>query len=222
MTTTTATITAAQLASLLSLHVYASTDKVTPVLGVIQIQRHGHTLEAMVTDRYCLAFAKYELDATQHDEDTDEPVYIDAATAKQFLPMVKKARGTEPATIYDGKINLYLSEIVIPLTDGNGRFKADSYPPVRRLVPDNLEEYAANPAGIVSLRPSFVAKLTKVILPGQGRKPRNSGEDPWRFHVAMMNDDAMGNTKPAPVVCEPITKDGGEVLVMIQPNLLTK
>jgi len=90
---------------------------------------------------------------------------------------------------------------------------------VRKLIPDSLDDYAANPAGIVSLRPSYVAKLSKVILPGQGRKSRSSGEDPWRFHIAT-RDDAMGNAKPAPVVCEPIAKDGGTVLVMIQPNLL--
>ena len=222
---TAATITAAQLASLLSLHVYASNDKVTPVLGLIQIQRHGHTLEATVTDRYCLAFAKYELNPDTHDDDTDEPVFVEATVAKQFLPMVKKAEGTAPVTIDAEAIRVAPISygqlgVVIPLTDGDGRFKANSYPPVRKLIPDSLDDYAANPAGIVSLRPSYVAKLSKVILPGQGRKSRASAEDPWRFHVAT-RDDAMGNSKPAPVVCEPIAKDGGTVLVMIQPNMLT-
>lgn len=208
MVQTTATLNAKQLASLLSLHVYASPDKVTPAIMFIQIQRVGHTLEALVTDRYSLARGRYPLNDEQHDEDTDEPVYLSAAVAKQYLPLIKKADPHAAAVI--GWDTIEAAGIVIPLAPNPGRF-----PAINNLIPDNLAEHAANPAGVVSVKPSYVAKLTKIVLPGIGWKAGRS-DDPWRFYIGADVD----NGKPKPIVCEPIVKDGGEVIVMIQPNLM--
>ena len=218
MTITTASINAKQLVSLMSLHVFASTDKVTPVLGLIHIQRVGHTLEVSVTDRYCFASGHYPLDSDQHDEDTDEPVFLSADTARQFLPMVKKVDSNAIVVIGENVIYVDHAAITIPLTQTTNKF-----PAVQRLLPTSLEEHVATPAGIVSIRPSYVAKLTKIILPGQGWKTNRGAEDPWIFYVgADPENELSSKARPRPVVCEPIVKDGGTVLVMIQPNLMKR
>jgi hypothetical protein len=217
-----ANITASELQSLMSLHIFSGTDKVTPILSHLQITRSDDQLTVLTTDRYCLARGVYPVD-TIHDPDetdgtpdeTDGTVYLSLDTIKSFFPIVKKERPNTMVTVTDWQITVHgMTDTIIPVGQVTSTF-----PPVDRLIPDDVDAKPEEPAGLVSLNPQFVAKLAKVLLP---IAEKHDSSRPWRFTIGT-EQNAMGNPKPAPVLCVPMHRDEQpDIVVMIQPNLLTR
>lgn len=207
-----ANITANQLVSVMSLHVFASTDDVTPVIQTLQLRREGGQLVVHTTDRYCLARGVYDVD-TEHDTgDVDGDVYLSAKVAKSFLPMVKKVNPHAMVVIDGETITVKgVSDIVVPLEVNPTNYKTSTYPPVDRLIPEDVHAKPTNPTGMVSIKPDYVTRLSKVILPTVVKQDRNQ---PWIFTI-----DADENGKPKPMVCVP-RECGDQIVVLIQPNII--
>ncbi len=199
-------ITANQLVSLMSLHVFASTEDIAPVTQMLRLRREGEQLVVHTTDRYCLARGIYDVD-TDHSDTPDEAelmeVYLNAKTAKSFLPMVKKVNRNAMVIVDDETITVKANpDIVIPLDTIKS-----TYPPVEKLIPEDVDAPPAQPSGMVSFRPDFVAKLSKVILPTVGK---HDPHKPWIFTIAETRK---------PIICRPTVRDSGDIVVMIQPNI---
>jgi hypothetical protein len=191
----------------MSLHVFASTDNfpTTQVIQNLQLRREGDQLVVHTTDRYCLARGIYDVD-TDHSKAPDEAelveVYLNAKTAKSFLPMVKKVGPNAMVVIDDETITVKANpDIVIPLET-----ITSSYPAVDKLIPEDVHAAPAQPSGMVSFRPDFVAKLSKVILPTMAKQDRNQ---PWIFSIAETRK---------PIICRPVVC-GDQIVVLIQPNI---
>lgn len=210
-----ANITAKELQSLMSLHIFSGTDKITPILSHLQITRSDDQLTVLTTDRYCLARGVYPVDTIHDPDEPDGTVYLSLDTIKSFFPIVKKEPTNTMVTITDEQITVHgMTDTVIPVAQVTSTF-----PPVDRLIPDDVDARPEEPAGVVSLNPQFVAKLAKVLLPIAGK---HDSSRPWRFTIGT-EQNAMGNPKPAPVLCVPMHRDEQpNIVVMIQPNLLTR
>jgi hypothetical protein len=149
----------------------------------------------------------YDLDVdTSETYDTEKfPIrFIDEKDARAFLPMVKKLDKQDYAYVTDNGIELSNGS-VIAWSSVKG-----SYPPVDRLF--NAETTDKTPRQL-SIKPGYIARLEKIVSPSVSRTWK---DDPWIF--------TFGETdtgKPAPVRCVPISRDGGEIEVLIQPNHLT-
>lgn len=202
-----ANITANQLVSVMSLHVFASTDDVAPVIQTLQLRREGGRLVVHTTDRYCLARGVYDVDVEHDTGDVDGDVYLSAKVAKSFLPMVKKVN-PHAMVVIDGETITVKGnpDIVIPLET-----ITQTYPPVDRLIPEDVHAKPTNPTGMVSIKPDYVTRLSKVILPTVVKRDRN---EPWIFTI-----DADENGKPKPMVCVP-RECGDQIVVLIQPNII--
>lgn len=202
-----ANITANQLVSVMSLHVFASTDDVAPVITTLQLRRKGEQLVVHTTDRYCLARGVYDVDVEHDSGDVEGDVYLSAKTAKSFLPMVKKINGNAMVIVDDETITVKAGpDIVIPLET-----IAQTYPPVDRLIPEDVHAKPTSPTGMVSIKPDYITRLSKVILPTMHRQDRNQ---PWIFTI-----DAGEGGKPKPMVCIP-RECGDQIVVLIQPNII--
>jgi len=197
----------AQVASLLSLSAFASRDQVTPVLTQIAVQRRGDKLWVWATDRYAVIRGVYPLDVdTSETYDTEKfPIrFIDEKNARAFLPMVKKLDKRGYAYVTDNGIELDNGSVIV-WSDVKG-----SYPPVDRLFDKETTETAPRQ---LSIKPGYIARLERIISPSFSRTWR---DDPWIF--------TFGETdtgKPAPIHCVPLSRDGGKIDVLIQPNHLT-
>jgi hypothetical protein len=197
----------AQVASLLSLNVFASRNKVTPMLMQVAIQRRGDKLWVWATDRYAVVRGVYPLDVdTSEPYDMEESMirFIDEKDARAFLPMVKKL---------DGKGYAYVTQNGIELSNGSMVTWSNvtgSYPPVDKLFAKEKTDTAPRQ---LSIKPGYVARLEKIVSPSVSRKWQN---DPWIFTFAETDTG-----KPAPIHCVPLSRDGGEIDVLIQPNHLT-
>lgn len=207
-----ANITVNQLISLMSLHVFASTDDVTPVIQTLQLRRKGEQLVVHTTDRYCLARGIYDVDVEHDSGDVEGDVYLSAKTAKSFMPMVKKINGNAMVIVDDETITVKAGpDIVIPLEVNPTNYKTSTYPPVDRLVPGDVHAKPTSPTGMVSIKPDYITRLSKVVLPTMHRQDRNQ---PWIFTI-----DAGEGGKPKPMVCIP-RECGDQIVVLIQPNIM--
>jgi hypothetical protein len=143
---------------------------------------------------------------TSETYDTEEfPVrFIDEKDARAFLPMVKKLDKRGYAYVTDNGIEL-----------SNGSVIAWSSVTGKYPVLDKLFEKEAAPTAPrqLSIKPGYIARLEKIISPSVSRTWK---DDPWIF--------TFGETdtgKPEPIHCVPLSRDGGEIDVLIQPNHLT-
>jgi len=197
----------AQVASLLSLSAFASRDQVTPVLMQIATQRRGDKLWVWATDRYAVVRGVYPLDVdTPKTYNTEEfPIrFIDERNARSFLPMVKKLDKRGFAYVTDNGIELDNGSVIV-WSDVKG-----SYPPVDKLFAKEKTDTAPRQ---LSIKPTYIARLERIISPSVSRVWK---DDPWIF--------TFGETdtgRPAPIHCVPLSRDGGEIEVLIQPNHLT-
>ncbi len=197
----------AQVASVLSLSVFASRDKITPMLMQLAVQRRGDKLWVWATDRYAVVRGVYPLDVgTPKTYDIEESMirFIDEKDARAFLPMVKKLDKRGYAYVTDNGIELSNGSVVA-WSNVTG-----SYPPVDRLFAKEKTDTAPRQ---LSIKPGYVARLEKIISPSVSRVWK---DDPWVF--------TFGETdtgRPAPIHCVPLSRDGGEIDVLIQPNHLT-
>lgn len=197
-------ITNSQLASVLSLAIFASADTIPSISAIthVSLRQHDGKLRVMATDRYCAVRADYEL--SREDLATGQPVYLAAKTAKSFLPMIKKLSKNGVAEIAGDRIDLEDGTTIPLVADGF------SYPAVDRLF-DN--EYGESAPEQLSIRPAFIARLAQVIMPENGKPDKDL---PWIFRFRN-----AGNGKPGPVLCTPGGNRGDDMAVLIQPNLIT-
>lgn len=166
--TTTISLSREQFASLASVGYAASTDDVTPVIQTVSLSStHDGRIVALATDRYVIAEAAY----TPYDVEGDEldnllihaPFLLKAA--KSFP--AKRGQSTPlKITVSDEDEDGLGREIEITDYDTKmtSREIKGNYPPVARLMPDELPKDVDRFAGW-ALNPSKIAQLAKVIPP---------------------------------------------------------
>ena len=209
---TTAFVTPAQLASVLTLRKSASTDSVTPAIGVIRVEIDdaARTLTAVSTDRYRVTRLVLPL---QGDDTATGGVFFFHPSE---LETVVKAAGKDYLNAPLIKVHSPLEAemgVTLELIHTGTSFMAAPYranfPPVERLMdgerPDDL------PSGI-ALKGSFLAALKELRFPGE--TPRKAADAAWK-----LSTKATANGKPGPVMFQ---RESGKSTLeyFLQPNLL--
>jgi len=198
------------LASIHSLGIGTSKDDITPVLTQIGLTREGDALRAMVTDRYIVLTGKYS-DAEFDGWEEGETILVDPKALKSVID-IKKAdthRDTVLVTIHnDGVTGSVYATINSATRVDLGKVSA-TFPPVMNLFPRGTE---ATGSGVVNIKPSFIAKLAKV-LPPEARPERDRV---WRFEFRSIEN----SEKPQPVYAVYSNGDTYELEALIQPNLV--
>lgn len=166
--TTTISISREQFASLASVGYAASSDDVTPVIQVVSLSTsHDGRIVALATDRYVIAEATY----TPYDVEGDEldnllihaPFLLKAAKA---FPAKRGNSTPLKITVNDEDEDGLGREIEITDYDTKmtSREVKGNYPPVARLLPDELPKEVNGFTGW-ALNPAKIAQLAKVIPP---------------------------------------------------------
>lgn len=209
------TITNQQLSSILSLHIFVSTEKMGLSIETLNMYQKWGTLHVMATDRYCAAWGQYDL----HHEITDtsvesDPVRIDGKTAKEFFPIVKKLNPNGFAVITESGVTL-LNGMVIPLST-----ITSTYPDISKLFA-NWEKNEDKRVDQLTVNVNYLAKLAKIVLPTMGKK---STVDQWQLNfggvTAVICQIVGGVTavkKWAAIRCVPNVRNSGTVEVLVQP-----
>jgi hypothetical protein len=200
------TITNQQLASILSLHVFVSPDKLHHSIETLHIYQKWGTLHVMATDRYCAAWGQYDLhpDITDTSVESD-PVRIDLKTAKEFFPVVKKLNPNGFAIITESGVTLE-NGMVIPLST-----IATTYPNLAKLF-ESWEEQEDKRVDQLVVNVNYLAKLAKIVLPTMGKK---NTVDQWQLNFGGVTAVKSWGA----IRCMPNVADSGIVQVLVQPCL---
>lgn len=211
----TFTLTPAQVASINSVGLAAaSKNDVTAVICSVKITitpGEVPSLSAIATDRYVVARTTFTVNPDTFECDGNEPVSVvlptTALAGAVRLSKLRRLRFLVVTVDDDGNVafNNYESKIVVAGMNVN-------YPLVEKLFPDTTElvtEHAL-PAS-VCLDLSLLARLAKLTHPEDGRSA------PPAFLMSSATAPRENPAKPGPIY---LTRAGGAIVALIQPNLM--
>ena len=209
---TTFHLSAKQLASLATLTHAGSKDKVTPILGAVQITVTPATVTAHATDRYIAAALTFPLGETAHtlpDDGVtlviDGPDLIALAKDKCGFMLTWDDTADGPALI-TAEGDAYGARRAFHTVAGN-------YPPIARLFPDETPDDI--PGGVL-LNMQLLGRLAKLTLPGE--RPVDAGKAPYALTY---RDPQSTYGKHGPILATREDRDGAVLRVLTQPSIRT-
>lgn len=206
------TIDKATLLSIHSISVGASKDDVAPVITQIALMREGDALRAMATDRYMIVAGRYTKNIVFEDWEDGATMLIDPKALKNVVDIKKAEKyGTMPVDIVKDAETGHVSAVVDTVTHIHLGSLNATFPPVLKLFPEG------EPTGAtaLSLKPDFLARLTKVLPP----ELKPSRERVWDFQFRSIEGHA---SKPQPVLASYSGEDHYKLEALIQPNLRSR
>lgn len=218
---TTFFLSAAQLAALAALTHAGSKDKVTPILGAVQLTVTPATVTATATDRYMAAILTFPLGDTAHTlPDDGVTLTINGA---DLIALAKEKAGF--MLTVDGEPDAHTAAAITAEGDAYGVTRVfhtatGNYPPVARLFPDETPDDL--PGGVM-LKMSLLGRLAKLTLPGE--RPVTAADSPWALTYSAPAD-SYSRGKNGPVLA---SREGRadrdtaapSLRVLVQPNIRT-
>lgn len=184
---TTFHLSAAHLSALAALTNAGSKDKVTPILGAVQITVTPATVTAHATDRYVAARLTFPLGDTAHTlPDDGVTLVIDGpdlvALAKDKCGFMLTTDDAD-ATLITAEGDAYGVRRAFHTVQG-------SYPPIARLFPDETPDDI--PGGML-MSMALLGRIAKLTLPGE--RPVDAAKHPYAMTYAAPKDN-YGRTAP--------------------------
>lgn len=174
-------------------------QKITPILGAIEVAVEAGILTATSTDRYMVGRAVVDLgDSSANLPSTKLPPEFVTALAKTTGHVELKSSETGALTAGYGGGIIYGQEV------------AGNYPPVGRLVP--ATEGIAEMDGRPNLNVAHLSRMAKMRHP-KGVTPS------WTFGTAPTLGGSGNRTGREPVVMTLPEYDSTRYVVLLQPNL---
>lgn len=216
---TTFHLSAAHLSALAALTHAGSKDRVTPILGAVQITVTPATVTAHATDRYMAAVLTFPLGETAHtlpDDGVtlviDGPDLIALAKDKCGFMLTWDETADGPALI-TAEGDAYGVRRAFHTVAGN-------YPPIARLFPDETPDDI--PGGVL-MSMSLLGRLAKLTLPGE--RATDAAKAPYALTYAAPKD-SWSKGKAAPILASRegrADRDAAapSLRVLLQPNYRT-
>lgn len=206
---TTAYVTPAQLAAMLTVAKCASTDDMTPILHVLSITVDGEQIVTLATDRYRVGRLTLPLLGTT-TTNTDGTFLLPPSLLEQAVKAAGKGTPNDACIKIhapldnEGPTTIELmhvgSSLMAPKVHGN-------FPPVERLLEGDRDDDIPSGIGFTA---KFLATMKDMRLPRE--TPANAGKARWG-----VTTKASDGNKPGPVMFARV--DGKNTLeYFLQPN----